>query len=268
VTYRFYVTPDQIERTSAPGDEGVREFTAMLTGGEAQHAAQVLRLGAGDPVLIIDGSGDEYRGVVRRITSGPEGPKVEVWGDDVRPCASEPPVDIVLVQGLPKGDKLEEIVEKGTEVGVTHFMPVRTERTVVHYNREKAEKKRSRCERVALSAVKQSGRGRIPRVYPFSDLTDPSLRERLEGLTLIAFWEEAVTPLQHVAARLFKEGAEMPKGIALFIGPEGGFSQQEAKMLESWGAHIASLGPRILKTQTAGPVAAALVLYALGEGVR
>mgnify|MGYP001098358682 CR=1 FL=1 len=267
MTRRFYVAPGSIERSGAPGGGSPFSFTAYVTGGEALHAVQVLRLKAGDPVLVFDGSGYEYSGTVRRIAGRREAPVVEVSGGEARLGAAEPPFEVVLVQGLPKADKLEEIVEKGTEVGVTRFLPVRTERSLAQYSPEKAEAKRLRLERIALSAAKQSGRSRVPQVLPFCDLAPGELNARLAGLVWIAFWERAAAPLRRVMEGLLKDG-EPGKGVALFIGPEGGFSEREAGMLEACGARLCSLGPRILRTETAGPVAAALVLYAAGEGDR
>src|SRR5690554_6084617 len=125
---RFFVPPGSIERT-APGPLGAQGgFTAANSGGEAPHAVHELRLGAGVPIVLLDGRGEEYWGTIERITHGRDGPRIEVKGATIRRSEAEPPFQIYLVQGLPKGDKLDAIVEKGTEVGVTHFLPVRTER--------------------------------------------------------------------------------------------------------------------------------------------
>src|SRR5690606_14947837 len=105
-------------------------------------------------------------------------------------------------QGLPKGEKLEAIVEKGTEVGVTHFLPVETERSVVRLSEDRAERRRSRCARVAQAAAKQCGRAVAPAILPFATLEEAAAAKELEGLTLIAFWEEATTPLNSIVRRL------------------------------------------------------------------
>jgi len=263
---RFFVPGASIRREGGDGPGAAFSFSAVIAGDEAHHAVNVLRLGAGDPVVLIDGSGDEFWGAVERLATGPGGPRVEVAGASIRRSPAEPPFEVLLVQGVPKGDKLEEIVEKGTEAGVTRFLPVYTERSVVRYAGDKAEKKRSRLERVAIGAAKQCRRGRAPAVLPFQDLEDAASGGLLDGLVWIAFWEGAAEPLRRVAERIRARGRSGPNGFALFIGPEGGFAEREARFLEGRGAHLASLGPRILRTETAGPIAAALLLYEFDDG--
>lgn len=246
---RFFVDPAAIQR-----DE--KGFVAEITGEEAHHALRVLRIAPGDAVVVLDDSGLEYRGRVRKIDAQGKSPRFWVHGDKISPAAGEPPFRLQLVQALPKGDKMDLVVQKGTEVGVTRFAPALSERVVVEYNRQKAEARRARWQRIAKESAKQAGRGKCPYVAEIRPI-DECLADRKDEPVLI-LWERATTPIKAVLAEL---GPKRPSGITLVIGPEGGLSEREVCAMEALGGLCVSIGPRILRTETAGLIAAAMILY-------
>lgn len=278
---RFFVDPADIQREGGG-------FVAHFGGEEAYHAVRVLRLSPGDDVVLLDDSGLEYHGKVQEISGDAKRPSVVVRGDTLVPAPGEPRFGLTLVQALPKGDKMDHIVQKGTETGVTHFVPVVSERVVVEYSERKIQARLERWRRIAQEAAKQAKRGRRPSVAPVTKLGAALEAASLQGPVLV-LWEGATRPIKEALRVIEKEqlglGKPSPRELnqrelgesnpgeretgsgsptlTLVIGPEGGFSQDEAQMMEALGGRLVSLGPRILRTETAGPVAAALTLYQL-----
>jgi 16S rRNA (uracil1498-N3)-methyltransferase len=211
----------------------------------ARQIKSVLRLRSGERVVALDNSGDEY---VVRLLSGGEGVV-----EERRTNRAEPATRLVLYGGTLKGSKLEMVLQKGTEIGVARFVPVITERSVAG---EPGTGKQRRYEAIVREAAEQSGRGRIPDVAPAM-----TLREALEDAagTMIAPWEEEGT--RHLRS------VSVPRGstASVFIGPEGGFTPDEAQALQAAGAVLVTLGPRILRAETAAIAAASLVLGGAGE---
>lgn len=267
---RFFVAPESIR----PDGQG---FAITLEGDEAHHAVRVLRLKAGDRLTLLDGLGHEYHGVVHEVRTGtPRGqaPEIVALAEEKRTSLGEPPFALTLIQALPKGEKMEYIVQKGTEIGITRFLPVVSERVIVKYTAEKARERQKRWARVAREAAKQSERGRVPQVEPVTSLVDAVQHALGAGDVVLAFWEDATAPLK-AFLRGLQPNANRPdldpddramwrRPISLVIGPEGGFADHEAHALAEAGCTLLSLGPRLLRTETAGPVAAAIVLYELG----
>ncbi len=256
MTARFFVQPEQIA-----GD------TAVIQGEELVHLAAVLRLVPGDQVVVCDGIGMEYHGVVEEVR--PEAASVRIHNRVAG--AGEPQVKITLVQGLPKGDKMDFVVQKGTEVGIAEFIPVITERTVVQLTDAKARRRVERWQRIAKEAAKQCRRAVIPKVREpllWRECID-QYREDGGGRIGLIPWEEIAgtgTGLKDVLISIQgRVDAGEVDNIWLFIGPEGGFSEGEVQQAAAAGAYTVSLGPRILRTETAGAVTAAVVLYHLGE---
>lgn len=247
---RFFV--DQLQR----GEKG---FSATLSGDEAHHALRVLRLRLGDEVVLLDGSGLEHVGVVVRIEQQRDRLAIGVEGAVVRPAAGEPDVFVKLIQALPKGEKMDVIVQKGTEIGVSRFVPVLSERVVVEYTVEKAQRRKERWQRIAREAAKQARRGRRPEVDSVVGLLE-AVGACAGEEEIIVLWEGASASFKSVLQEVKARGAAR---IAVVVGPEGGFSEREAREMERLGGRLATLGPRILRTETAGPVACALVLYEL-----
>lgn len=262
----------------------------VITGQDLHHLSRVLRLGPGDRVVALTGDGIELE--VELLQVGPEQAVGRIAGR--RQSAAEPPFQVVLVQGLAKGDKMDLIVQKCTEVGVTRFLPVETERAVVRLEPAKAAQRQARWQVIAREAAEQSRRGRVPAVSPVGTLKSAvaeAARAMQEApgqvLALIPWEEESGRGLFDVLQRVkrggpaaggLREGAVpehgRPEGflqeyglheVWLFIGPEGGFSHQEAALAREAGVEPVSLGPRILRTETAGLAATTMVLYALGD---
>ena len=226
---------------------------------EARHAAQVLRLMPGEAVELLDG-----RGVFA-------GALASVEKDGVRAAVSarlpdrEPRIRVTLFQGLAKGDKMERIVQKCTELGMHALQPLEMARCVQRLDAKRAEAQRERWQRIAREAAKQCGRAWTPPVHPPMGFGDPALAGRwAEQQLLIVPWEEAeggsLRGLLCDAA-----GESGPSRIGLVIGPEGGIAEGEIARLHGLGGKMVTLGPRILRTETAGMAALAAIMALSGE---
>ena len=174
----------------------------------------------------------------------------------------ETAIEVVLYQGMPKGDKLELIIQKCTELGVSAVIPVETSRSVVHLDNSKAGKKLERWQKIAQEASQQSKRVQVPTVGPYYNWKQfLNHLSQQNGLTIV-FWEDEQT--QSLKA-LLRSQAEKPQRINLVVGPEGGLSEDEVEQLRALGAVSASLGKRILRTETAGMAGISMVMYEFDE---
>ena len=225
----------------------------LLSGEAGRHGARVLRLRPGEGVTLCDGGGRDYPCTVRENTG--DALLLDV-GEGV-PSRGEPRTRITVCQCLPKGDKLETVVQKAVELGAHEIWPVESRYCVAKWDRGSREKKLQRLRKIALEAAMQSGRGIVPRVLEPAGLEAALKAAREEG-DILFLYEKARTGL-----RACLEG--VGSRVFLFVGPEGGFSQEEAAMAEGLGARTASLGPRILRTETAPIAALAAILYEKGE---
>ena len=242
-------------------EQDIKENQVTIKGDEARHIAQVLRLKERDKIKVFTGKGKEY------LTEIIQASKKEVIGKVLKESKldTEPPIEITLVQGLPKSDKMDFIVQKVTELGVKKVIPVITQRTIVRLDKEKAEKRRNRWQRIALEAAKQSGRAIVPEVreaIPFIQALDNLNRE---SLNLIPWEEETSTSLKEVLKNHTSHIPHLVSQITVFIGPEGGFTSEEIEAAKEKGAIPVSLGPRLLRTETAGLAALVMILYELGD---
>ena len=225
---------------------------AVIEGEDLKHLSSVLRLKKGDHVMLSDGRGSECEGEIERIEMGRAQVKTGPW----RPCVSEPHHKLTLFQCLPKTGKMETIIQKCTELGVNALVPTLSSRCVVQPGRE-YEKKLQRYRKVAREAAMQSHRGIVPEVLPLVELKKVDLS--IFDTVYCAYEGEKEQSLKAVMA-------DRPgRRIALFIGPEGGFEADEVESLVSKGAKVVSLGPRILRTETAGMAMVAQILFELGE---
>ncbi len=240
---RFHVRADAVsgERVSFDADE-------------AHHLGRVLRLGPGDVVCALDGRGHEL--TVRLTHVAPRTAEGIVVARADRPAES--PLELVLAQGIPKGDKLEGIIRMATELGVCRIAPLVTERTIARVEPPRWERRLERWRRVAREAAKQSGRAVVPEVDPPRALGDWVAGPPSPGL-LLCVWEGERAGLSTV---LPPRG---PDRITVIVGPEGGLSATEIAHLRSAGAVTAGLGPRIMRTETAGPVTLALLQARYGD---
>ncbi len=247
MTHRFFIPPDWL---TPP--------TARLSGEAAHQVKTVLRLQPGDEIIVLDNSGQEWR--VRLTALGQSEVQGEIIGG--QPARGEPAVQITLYQGTLKGQKFEWVLQKGTELGVSRFRPVICQRSVVNHPRDVVDKY-PRWERIIREAAEQSRRGRLPQLAPPLTLAEaiesPGRSAWPDSLALMP-WEEASGPaLKTILAET------TPRQVAIFIGPEGGFSAAEAAQAQAAGIRPVKLGPRILRAETAGLAICAAVLYQLGE---
>ncbi|HBF37836.1 MAG TPA: 16S rRNA (uracil(1498)-N(3))-methyltransferase, partial [Firmicutes bacterium] len=217
----------------------------------------VLREGIGSEITVLNGKGQEYQAKVITIT--PE----EVIGEIVKQVErqTEPRVKICLAQSLPKGDKFEFILQKNTELGVSFFQPVISERSTIRLDAGSARKKAERWQKIIREAAEQSGRQVIPELRPVKGWTEFLKEKRSTGLFLIPWEGERERSLKQVL-NLQKS---IPENVTVVIGSEGGFSQKEVEQAIQMGAVPVTLGPRILRTETAGLVVASTILYHFGD---
>ncbi len=220
---------------------------------DAHHILHVLRKELGDHLTVCDGQGQDYKCEVVSASAG----EVICRIVEQYPAETEPAVKLTLFQGLPKAEKMEWLLQKGVEIGISEFVPVATERSVVKLDRKKAEGKLARWNKIAQSAAKQSGRGILPEVNNVLSIEQAIKTFDKFDLILVLYEEDRGRSLKAI----LRDQKEVPEKVALWIGPEGGFEPLEVDQLVKAGAVTAGLGPRILRTETAGMTAAALILY-------
>lgn len=219
---------------------------------DAARHIMVLRLSAGDPLTLFNGLGGEYQARITRIDR--QRVTTEIVSHSSR--EAELPYRITLAQGIPEATKMDWIIEKSVELGVSDIIPLAAQRSVVRLDKDRAEKRLSRWQAIAISAAQQCGRNRLPHIASpvgtgeYLRQTTPSPR--------ILFSPRATETLSEWARH------QKPQNITLLIGPEGGFSPEEENMAEQQGVTFLSMGPRILRTETAG-LAAVAAINALWE---
>ncbi len=225
--------------------------TAVIKGDEAAHMLKTLRMKPGDGFTGIDGSGFEYKCVIDRIEK--DAIKAAVLEKAV--CRAEPKIALTIYQAYPKAAKIETILQKCVELGISAFVPFISERCVKKPGSESIVK---RLLRVAKEAVKQCGRAKMPEV--FGILAFDEVIKRLSGheLKILALEEEKDTHFKQVL-----QNNRNVKDIAVIIGPEGGFGLKEAEAFIKAGALSVTLGKRVLRTETAAPAVSAIVMYEL-----
>ena len=243
---RFFVSPESVN-----GD------TITVTEGDYNHIRNVLRMHIGESITVCDGHGADYRCEIAEYSDG----QCLLAVKERIPSAVELPVEITLYQGLPKKDKMELIIQKAVELGAARIMPVLCERTIVKLEDPKKEqRKMERLRAISESAAKQSGRGILPEIADPKKFADAVADAKETGCVILVPYENALG--MKATTEAFEEGIKAAK-IAVFIGPEGGFSREEIALAEKNGARIISLGRRILRTETAGiAVLSALMLKA------
>ena len=249
---RFFISPEDIGQ----------DLIIMNNPEDLHHMVKVLRLKEGDEVDISDGVQWEYRAVIETLARDEAQLKIL----DRQAFASEPSVKVTLFQGIPKAGKMETIIQKCVEMGVHRIVPVFMDRTVV-VDRGKFGKKIERWNKVSAEAVKQCRRGIVPRVTDpvktedlLKDRTGSGTPDMLEEFDLVLF------PYENEKQATIKDAlceAGKPRSVAVIIGPEGGFSDEEAVAIIGVGGRSVSLGRTILRTETAGMAALAMLMYEL-----
>lgn len=242
--HRFFIAP-----------EGIAGEWAYIDPQQARHILVVLRMKIGDQVLLFDGQGNEY--TVRLEATERDGLAariIEVRGED-----NAAGMRLYLIQSLAKGDKMDLIVQKATELGVAGIYPVISERSVVMLEGERARRKVDRWQSIAREACKQCRRSSVPPVHPVQTLES--------YLNCLRHWNDIMlyeSQPDYSLKQILRHGSP-PDEMGLIIGPEGGFSTREFELALDKGIKPAGLGPRILRTETAALVGLSIILYEYGE---
>jgi len=233
---------------------------------DSNHILNVLRLERGAQIIVCDGNGMDYICELSETTKN----AVTVRILSSAPCPAEPQTKVTLFQGLPKFDKMELIIQKCVEIGVSAIVPVITDRTIVKMNGKEAAKV-ARWQKICESAAKQAGRGIVPHIGEVVTFRQCLEMAELFENKIIAYENEQELSIKEylVGAVTFDRSSTVKdasaRKFALFIGPEGGFSDKEARAMADAGITHVSLGKRILRTETAGMAALTAILYELGD---
>ncbi len=249
-THRFFITPEQIQTE-----------IIILSGDQAHQITNVLRLREGDHIQILDNNGWQYH--LKLISAE----STRVVGSIVSKIreSGEPKIKLTLYQSLLKRDNFEWVLQKGTELGITTFVPIVTQRTIARQTSLK-ENKLARWRRIVIEAAEQSGRGKVPVISQPVPFKAALYAAGVNNLSLISWENEKEKNLTTALAGLTAESVEPSRsGIAIFIGPEGGFTEGEIIDAVSAGIIPVTLGPRVLRAETAAIVATAIILHELDE---
>lgn len=226
----------------------------------ARHVARVLRLRVESPLTVFDGRGGEYAAKIIQI----RGDQVDIATDHHRAIERESSRPLVLLQGISRGERMDLVVQKATELGVTHILPVSCQRSVVQLDNERAEKRVAHWRSIAISACEQCGRNRLPVIEPAKSLSEAIHRLAAldaHGIRLRALLDPDAS--QSLAQWL--RSADPAEGIALLIGPEGGLDSSESELARAQQFASIRLGPRILRTETAAFAALAAIQSLAGD---
>ncbi len=244
--HRFFVPPDLLLQSPI-----------TLEGALAHQLSRVLRLKPGDQIELLDGQGEAYLVALEQVT-----PRrcLAIEINRYRPD-TEPATRFVLYQAISKGQKLDWVWQKATELGVSELVPMATTRTIGAELRQVGATRLERLQRIAQEAAEQSGRARIPQVRPAITFEE-ALSEREPGnLALIG----ALTPEALSLQKALEDQSTSPGTVRLYVGPEGGLDDNEVSQARNREVQPISLGPRTLRTETAGIALLAILAYALGD---
>lgn len=248
---RYFVSPERF-----------MEHTVEISGADARHISKVMRGKAGDKMIVSDGLSREAFVEITAIEQGTVTASVVEWLE----MTHEPAVKVTIAQSLPKGDKMETVIQKCTEIGAVSFIPFISERTIVQYDAKKESKRLERWNKIAKEAAEQSHRNTVPQVA--QPLSWKQLLVTFQNYGAVYFcYEKENGLLLRDALKPFMQSiqADQARSILLLVGPEGGFSEEECRQAEEAGAASIGLGRRILRCETAGMVALACILYESGE---
>lgn len=244
--YRFFVNESQIS-----------EENIIITGPDVNHIKNVLRMKVGEHVLISDGNDKEYICSLAELSDD----EVVATIEDIEGPTRELSIKVTLFQGLPKGDKMETVIQKMVELGVYEIVPVSMKRCIVKLDDKKAQAKVKRWNAISESAAKQSKRGIIPRVT--EPMTYKQAMNKAKEMDMILVPYEAAKNMAETRELLSQVKPGMTVGI--FIGPEGGFAGEEIEEAEAAGGKAITLGRRILRTETAGMAIMSVLMFQMEE---
>ncbi|MGE5446542.1 MAG: 16S rRNA (uracil(1498)-N(3))-methyltransferase [Ignavibacteriales bacterium] len=229
----------------------IKNGQAIISGLDYRHIVKVLRLKVGHEITLFDESGMEHTGAIAAIEKG----EIIVAIAESRKAETESNLNITLLQGVPKGNKMDFIIEKATELGVKTIVPVITERS-----QPRETKKIDRWQRIAIESSKQCGRILPTNIYNLKSFQGAIELNSHDGLRII-FHNQCKYSIRNIINNI----SQFPVNITLLVGPEGGFSEEEIKTATEKGFIHAGLGPRVFRTETAGIVAIAILQYVCGD---
>lgn len=237
--------------------ENISENKIIIDSEDAKHIKKVLRLGEGDTITVCDGRGVDYEAVIREITNN----EVICSISSEKYCDTEPETKVTIYQGLPKASKMDYIIQKTTELGVSRIVPAKLSRCVVKLENSAAENKKvERWQKISYEAAKQSGRGVVPEIASPMTLDEIIEEIKKDDLCFVPYECELETRLKDV----LRDKRDI-KNISFIIGPEGGFDITEIEKIKNSGIRTITLGRRILRTETAGEAVLSMVMYELDE---
>lgn len=237
---RFFVTSDNIDGNNI-----------SIIGDDAYHIARSLRMAVGDDLTVCDGDGVEYSCTLTKIRDEECTCQINSSGRS----STEPPIYISLFMAFPKGDKLETVVQKAVELGASEIIPFESSRCIKKPKAEKVDKQTSRLEKIAKEAAKQCGRSILPKVGQPLSYTSMLDRATESDIALFCYEDETATTIRSAIS-----GGNFST-ISIIIGSEGGFSPDEAKLAKERGCISVTLGPRILRCETAPAYALTAISY-------
>ena len=241
---RFRIHPDHIQGRQAIIDDPQ----------EIRHICKVLRLGEGDPVSLFDGEGREYQASIFRIT---QKKVILSLKGDAAPVLPESPVEIILGVALLKASKFDWLLQKVTELGVSEVVPFSSSHVVPRWGAGQTGSRRDRWGKITTEAAKQCGRASIPRIHPLHSFEEVLAFDWGQATKVLLWEKEKAGSLGETVAHSSK--------VFVLVGPEGGFSDQEALRAQAAGFQPVRLGPRILRAETTGVAIVALLQFILGD---
>lgn len=231
----------------------INSASGSITGDDARHIAKVLRMRPGEKLIACNQNGQDYHCTIETVDEKQVSLKVE----QILPCRAEPTVFVRLYQAMPKSDKMELIIQKAVELGVGEIIPVQTRRCVSKPDAKAMAKKLERYNRIALEAAKQCGRGIVPVVLPMDDYAQ-AIERMARDNTAMVFYENSTASFAQCLG-------QPAKTISIMVGAEGGFEPEEIEAAVNKGIPAVSLGPRILRCETAPLAALAVIMYQTGN---
>lgn len=235
--------------------DGFLDTEMSIQGSDAHHISKVLRLQVGDQIVVVAPDGSTGTAQISSITID----KVMLILQETVAEEKEAPINIYLAQALPKSDKMDYIVQKSVELGVKEIYPMEAEHCIVQYDHVKRNARCERWQKIAVEAAKQCGRTVVPTVKPIAGLAAVLAAADADTIVIMLYEGQAVQGLKQALAE------HKAEKYLLLIGPEGGFSAKEVALCQNHGACIVTLGPRILRTETAALAGVAAVMYEYGD---
>jgi 16S rRNA (uracil1498-N3)-methyltransferase len=232
-----------------------RDGHTVLVGPDVHHIRNVLRLGPGDKITLVTAGGEEHHAVIRKLTR--KAVEIEVLEKVSAP--DDTGLKIWLAQALPKGNKMDFVIQKATELGVSAIYPFTSSRTVPVPEPSHLERKLARWQRIAMEACKQCGRTCIPKIHEITPL-ERVIQFPGEGMRKLLLWEKAPIAWEQV----FRDDHQV-RGFFVIVGPEGGLTEHEVRACQSAGFMPLGLGRRILRTETAALCLLSILQYELGD---